>query len=418
MIAFSRLKKLLNTLLPGIFLLGFNIGTGSVTAMAMAGATYGMSLLWTIFLSCLVTYFLILIYGRFTLLTNETALQAFRRHLHPAIGVFFIIALGLNVAGSTMGVMGIVADVSHEWIKLSFRVELSPVYIAIFFVVFVYLIFLMRTNQFFQRSLAVIVAVMAGRFVLSFFILMPSPWEIIKGMVPNIPRSSLAQGKGAFLVIASMVGTTVFSGLFILRTTQIKEAGWTETDLVIQKRDAFCSAALMFVISCSIMAAAAGTLYNQGVGLTNAVQMIQLLEPISGRFAMTIFTFGIVAAGVSSQLPNVLLLPWLICDYFDVERDMKRLRYRVMVAFISSLGLVVPLFNARPVVVMVASQAFGTLILPMTVISIFILGSRRDVVGDRVYSLLEKTILVFITIFALCMSVTGLVSIGNTFFGS
>ncbi|MHC4175726.1 MAG: divalent metal cation transporter, partial [Planctomycetota bacterium] len=47
-----KTKKLINAFLPGIFLLGFNIGTGSVTAMAKAGATYGMSLLWTILLSC------------------------------------------------------------------------------------------------------------------------------------------------------------------------------------------------------------------------------------------------------------------------------------------------------------------------------------------------------------------------------
>jgi len=40
----TRLSRTLALFLPGIFLLGFNIGTGSVTAMAKAGATYSMSL--------------------------------------------------------------------------------------------------------------------------------------------------------------------------------------------------------------------------------------------------------------------------------------------------------------------------------------------------------------------------------------
>ena len=415
-----KTKKLVGAFLPGIFLLGFNIGTGSVTAMAKAGATYGMSLLWTVLLSCLVTYFLILIYGRFTLITNETALHAFRKHLHPALGMFFIIALGLNVSGSVMGVMGIVADVCHEWIKISFQVDLSPVIIAAFFVVLVYLLFLQGTTQFFQRALAVIVAIMAGSFILNFFILMPPPLEMIKGMVPNIPSSkgALGQQKEVLFVIAAMVGTTVFSGLFIVRTTQVKEAGWTGKDLGLQKRDALLSVALMFVISFAVMAAAAGTLHEQGTGLTHAAQMIQLLEPLAGRFAMTIFVFGIVAAGVSSQLPNVLLLPWLICDYFNLERNMRRPRYRLMVALISLLGLVVPIFNARPVVVMIASQAFGAVILPVTVISIFILGNRRKVVGDQTYSLLENVILLLITIFALYMSASGLVGLWSTFFQS
>ena len=69
-----KLKKLFQSLLPGIFLFGFTVGTGSVTAMAKAGADYGMSLLWTIFLSCAITYFLINLFGNYTLVTGETTL--------------------------------------------------------------------------------------------------------------------------------------------------------------------------------------------------------------------------------------------------------------------------------------------------------------------------------------------------------
>ncbi len=67
-----KTKQLLKSLLPGIFLFGFTVGTGSVTAMAKAGADYGMSLLWTIFLSCSITVFLINLFGKYTLVTGET----------------------------------------------------------------------------------------------------------------------------------------------------------------------------------------------------------------------------------------------------------------------------------------------------------------------------------------------------------
>ena len=113
----STFAKTLALFLPGIFLLGFNIGTGSVTSMAVSGADYGMSLLWTIAMSCLATFCLINVYGRYTLVTGETALQAFRKHIHPGVGLFFIVALTAGVSGSVMGVMGIVAAVSTEWSK-------------------------------------------------------------------------------------------------------------------------------------------------------------------------------------------------------------------------------------------------------------------------------------------------------------
>ena len=249
------------------------------------------------------TYFMINAYGKLTLVTGETALQAFRQHIHPLAGLFFIVALTAGVCGSVMGVMGIVADISSEWSKAVVDGGIQPIWFAAFFVALVYFIFWNGTTQAFERSLAVIVAIMAACFILNFFILMPPPIEIAKGLLPSLPDVPLDEGRGPFLVIASMVGTTVFSGLFIIRTTLVKEAGWTIADSKKQRNDAIVAVVMMFVISGSIMAAAAGTLYVEGLGLDNASQMIGLLEPLAGSFATTIFVVGIVAA-VSLHSPR------------------------------------------------------------------------------------------------------------------
>lgn len=404
----DKVLKGLALFLPGIFLLGFNIGTGSVTAMAKAGASYGMSLLWTIVASCLTTYFMINLYSRYTLVTGETALNAFRKHIHPAVGIFFIVALTAGVMGSVMGVMGIVADICFVWSKSYVEGGISPVIFASFFITLVYFIFWNGKTQFFERALAVVVAIMAACFVANFFILMPPPIDIIKGMIPNMPEVSADQGKGPFLVIASLVGTTVFSGLFIIRTTLVKEAGWTIKDLRVQRKDAIVAVTLMFIISMSIMAAAAGTLHSANIELTRASQMIELLEPLAGPLATAIFAFGIIAAGVSSQIPNVLMLPWLLCDYNQSEREMKLPKYRIMVFLISLLGLVVPIFNAPPVFVMIASQAFNAVILPATVLCIFYLGNRKDLMGAYRNSKATNVILFLILLFSIFTSVVGI----------
>jgi Mn2+/Fe2+ NRAMP family transporter len=376
--------------------------------MAKAGATYGMSLLWTIVASCIATFFMINAYGRFTLVTGETALQAFRRHIHPAVGLFFIVALTAGVSGSVMGVMGIVAEVSSEWSKGLVEGGIEPIWFAAFFVALVYFIFWNGSTRVFERSLAVIVAVMAACFLLNFFILMPPPVDILKGLVPSLPDVPLDQGKGPFLVIASMVGTTVFSGLFIIRTTLVKEAGWTLEDSRQQRTDAIVAVTMMFIISGSVMAAAAGTLYAEGLGLENASQMIGLLEPLAGSLATTIFVVGIVAAGVSSQFPNVLMLPWLLCDFNQSKRDMTLPRYRVMVLVISLLGLVVPIFGARPVFVMIVSQAFNAVILPVTVACILYLGNRRDLMGEYRNTAASNVMLAAILLFSLVTSTMGI----------
>ena len=97
-----KLNATIKKILPGIFLIGFNIGTGSVTAMIKAGADFGMAMLWALVLSCLFTFFLIHMFGKFTIASGQTFLQAIRKNIHPSIAIFFLVALGVNVSGSIM----------------------------------------------------------------------------------------------------------------------------------------------------------------------------------------------------------------------------------------------------------------------------------------------------------------------------
>ncbi len=398
----TKIKKIFNSLLPGIFLFGFTVGTGSVTAMAKAGADYGMSLLWTIFLSCLITFILINLFGKYTLVTGETAIASIKKHIHPAVAIFFVVTLTAHVCGSVIGVMGIISDVCFKWSENYIDGGIAPIYFSIFFIALVYLIFLLGKTELFKNILAVFVGIMAISFLINFLILTPPLIEIAKGMIPRVPNTG--PNESAFLVMASMVGTTVFSGLFILRTTLVKEAGWTLADLKTQKRDALFSGFMMFVVSASVMAAAAGTLNIQGITLQNVSEMINILRPLAGSFAVAIFAIGLIAAGVSSQFPNVALLPWLLNDYHQRKPDMTRTSYRLIVLVISLLGLIVPILDANPIAVMITSQAFGALVLPVTVACILYLGNKSLLMKKHKFSVGLNIILVAIFIFAAIMS--------------
>lgn len=409
------MKKFIHSILPGLFLIGFNIGTGSVTAMAKAGANYGMSLLWAVLISCMVTYYLIQLFGKYTIVTGETALSAFRKHIHPAYSIFLLVALTVNVAGGIMGVMGIVADVLHHWSLGWVEGGVSQLVWAIASVGLVYGIFLIGNTKAFEKALAGMVAFMGVCFFVNFLMMAPSVSSILDGLVPSIPESNSESDTSSYLVVAGMVGTTVSSMVFIVRTTLVKEQGWTVKDFSIQRRDAAVSATLMFVISASIMAAAAGTLHASGLTLNHAKDMIGLLEPVAGVAAVTIFVIGITAAGLSSQFPNTLLLPWLISDFKSEKPDVSKTNFRVLVLVMSLLGLVVPIFQARPVFVMVASQAFAALVLPLTVGGIFYLTSQKSIMQEHVNSTLDKTMLTAIFIFALIMGGVSLNGFINDF---
>ena len=115
----SLLKKLVALILgfgPGIFAIGYTIGTGSVTSMIVAGSTYGMQLLWVLLLSCLFSGILIYVFGNYTLHTGETALFAFKKHLKwgKLMAILIIIGIAVGQWNSLMGIMGISANIIYE----------------------------------------------------------------------------------------------------------------------------------------------------------------------------------------------------------------------------------------------------------------------------------------------------------------
>lgn len=403
----SPLKKIalfLSTIGPGLFLVGYNIGTGSITTMASAGASHGMTLAWAVLLSCIFTYFLIVYFGRYTLITGESALQAFRTHFGRHLALFVLAVLVFTEMVSSIGVMAIITDVVNEWSKpLTADGEgISTILLAILFGGM--LVFLLINNRygFIEKLLALFVALMGVSFLMTATMVVPDASVVIAGLVPSIPDTA-----NAGLIVAGMIGTTMGGVLYVARSITVKEKRWKESDLKLEKRDAFISAFLMFFLSLSIMAAAAGTLHPQGLHVENAIDMIQLLEPLAGRFAISIFVVGIVCAGLSSLFPHYMLVPLLLADYQNKPVDLSSKRSKAIIVFYAALGLVVPIFGGRPVLVMIITQVFALLITPIILILMAILQNRRSVMGEKTASPFSTFMLAGMTLFTIFMAVVG-----------
>lgn len=372
------LKKLLIALSavgPGLFLIGYNIGTGSVTTMAKVGAEHGMTLTWALVLSCIFTYILMVAYGKTTLITGHTALFNIKNNFRfgKGLAIYIMIALIIGELLALMGIMGIVSDLLSEGLRLISGTPGDTLLITVILVALLYALFWYGRYHLFERILMGFVILMALTFILVFFMVKPNVSSLISGLVPRIPQTD-----GAFALIAAIAGTTCSAAVFIMRSTVVTEKGWTIRELGQEKKDAAVSASMMFVLSLIIMAVGAGTLHVMGMQLTNTVEMISLFEPIGGKVAAFLLILGIAGAGLSTIFPIILIAPWLISDYTGKERNIRSPMYR-------TLGLIGILFcfgtqfmATPPPIVMVLSQAFQALILPAVAIPIFILINRES----------------------------------------
>jgi len=402
----SKIVRFASSIAPGIFIIGYIIGTGSVTTMASAGARYGMSLTWTLFLSCIFTCIMIIAISKSTIVTGNTLLYNFKISFGKWIAIFFIFGLMLTVITSIIGVMAIVADVVSEWTKplTNDRTGINPIFPALFFTFLLYYLFWYGKHAFFLKVLAIMVALMGTCFIITMFMVIPEPSEVIKGLVPKIP----SEGE-PHLIIAGMVGTTMASVVLLSRSILVHEKGWKVKDLKIENRDAIISLSLTFLLSGAIIASAAGTMFPRGIHVDNAIDMVNTLEPLAGRFAVSVFVTGIVCAGLSSLFPGIVLLPWLLSDYLNIPRKMNRPLFRIIVLCVASFGLIVPFFGGKPVIIMIASQAVSPVIMPFLTILLLILLNRKKIVGEHKNGIFMNCALITTLIFTLFMSYTALI---------
>ena len=374
----SRIKRGAAAFAPGIFIIGYVIGTGSVTTMSVAGASYGMTLLWTLALASLFTHLMIVGISRVTILSGETLLHLFRKHFGVPVTALMIVSLAATQITSIIGVMAIVVEVLRAWGAAALGLAVDPVGAAAFLTLALVSLYWVGRHAFFLKVLACLVGVMGLAFFFTAGMVLPDARDLAAGLVPGIPETGSPR-----LLIAGMVGTTMASVVLFTRSVLVQEEGWQASQLPLVTRDSAVSMTVLFFINAAIMACAAGTLHRQGMEIEAAIDMVKTLEPLAGGMATGGFVIGIVAAGLSSLFPNYLLGPWIAADFLGLPRDMGRAAFRAMVVVASLCGLVVPVLGGRPVNIMIASQAVSPVAMPLLALFVLILLNKKSVAGDR-----------------------------------
>ena len=139
--------------------------------------------------------------------------------------------------------------------------------------------------------------------------------------------------------------------------------------------------------------------------------MVQSLEPVAGRFAVMIFMFGAVSAGLSSIFPILMVLPLLLADYKSGQLDTRSRQFRVLTLVAAMVGLTVLIIGANPVEAQIITQVFNVFILPIVIGAIIFLVNRTKIMGTLKAGILLNTGLWLALAFSLLISYTGVLGI-------
>ena len=399
----NKLKNILASLMPGIFLIGYNIGTGSLTAMSKAGANFGTDLLWAVLLSCLITWCLINFFSRFTMASGMTAMEAYRKHIHPAYAWVLWAGLSIIILSALMAMIGLLSDVVVVWCDAAWAIKANRTATGIVLAVIVYVLILIGNTKRFEAMLGVMVALMGIAFIGSALWFFPGFKTVLQGFVPKLPEVAEGSDNNSMVILAGMVGTTVSVFAFLIRSGQVKDHGWTMDDWKTQKRDAMVSAIMMFILSAAVMLTATSTLHAQGLKMNHIKEMIPMLKPLFGPAALFVFAVGIMAAGTSSHLPNMMVIPWLSDDMNGRSREIGTRNKRILLGILTLISMLGSIM-ARPVFLLLLSQAGISVVMPLALLGLMYLSSRKDILKDHRPKPIEWIVLSLIACFSLFMS--------------
>ena len=418
------LKKVWTVILsvgPGIFCIGFTIGTGSITSMTKAGSMYGMQLLWILFLSAFFSWILMEAYGRYALVTGDTAIFSFRKNFKYGKLIAWTVIIGISIGqwGALSGILGLSSNAIYEVFYMFFGSDKMNdneywyvLAIAIIIIVIMYSLLSIGKYSFFEKVLVVFVTLMGISFFISMFITFPSASEIARGFQFQIP-----EGKDGNLMAAAFVGTTMAAATFVVRPLIVTGKGWTKNDMKQQSKDALTSGILIFLISAAVMVCATGAIYGSGKAVTKVLDMVTTLEPLAGKFAVALFMAGALSAGLSSIFPILMVAPILYSDYKGDKLDLRSKHFKILTAVAAFLSLMVPVLGSNPIVAQIATQVVNVFILPVVVGSIIILINQRKIMRKHKAGIFLNISLIAAFIFSCLISYTGVISLINLLIG-
>lgn len=364
---------------PGIVVAATGIGAGDLVATMVAGSQYGYALLWAAIAGVLIKIVLVEGAGRWTLATGRTIFDGWKQLGRWATIYFgiYIVVWGFSFGAAAMSATGLALNALVPGVELRWWAMAAGVAGLL-------LVWFGKYKPF-EKLIAVLVAVMFVTVVGSALLTTPNLGDIASGLVPRIPDGGVIYTLG----LAGGVGGTITLAAY---GYWITEKGWsTPRWMRVMRLDNAWAYVMSGIFVIAMLIVGAELLYSQGItvedGGAGLVDVSAVLAERYGAFMAPVFLIGFAAATFSSVLGVWHGVSLMFADFVassrglpadDPRRGAGGLYYRAYI-----LWLTVPpmplLFLDRPIALVIAYGALGSLFMPFLAITLLFLNNSSSV---------------------------------------
>ena len=247
---------------------------------------------------------------------------------------------------------------------------IAPVIISI--ALFASLMLVFTKPKWIENILIALVMLMSLAFLLTFLLIRPDLGALLQGFIPSIPE-------GGLLTAIALIGTTIVPYNLFLHAASVRER-WDAKQLPDAQLDTTLSIGIGGLVSMTILATAAASLFGSGKTIENAVDMAQQLTPLFGSMATFTLGAGLFAAGLTSAITAPLATGYIVQEIFKSSGSRKPFQIGALIVIIS--GTVAALSGYRPVELIFVAQIANGLLLPIVALFLLKLANDKKLLGQ------------------------------------
>ena len=402
----NKIRCKLKNIGPASVIAAAFIGPGTITMCSVAGAKFGYSLIWALFISILLTLFIQLTAIRIGINTKKSLSVLVREQFENKILKYVSILLVIsaifigntayeagNISGAVMGA------------ELLFNKKLVYNNVNIFSVCCGFLAFLLiafGNNRSLEKVLIFLVLIMSFSFVFTVFIVGVDFQSLFSfSNFFHFPSESI-------LIVAGLIGTTVVPYNIFLHVALVNSKWKNVNDINTANFDAIISISIGGLISLCILLTAAGLNKSD---ILNAVDLANSLEPLYGNFSKLIIALGLFSAGLTSSITAPLAAAYVLCGCLGFESDRKSVFFRFISIIVLVIGVISSSLGISSIEIIKFAQITNGILLPLIVIFLMILANNSKLLKNQINSIVQNLIGVLVIGFCLLLCVRSVIKV-------
>jgi len=373
-----NLMMFLALLGPGIITANVDNDAGGITTYSLAGAQFGLSLLWMMLPTTVALVVVQEMCARMGAVTGKGLSDLIRESFGVKITFYVMVALLLTNLGNTVSEFaGIAASMELFGVSKYISVPLASVAVWLLIVKGSYRI----VEKVFLVACVVYVA-----YPIAAFMSGPDWGEVMKASV--VPDFKITPDSVTMMI--GVVGTTIAPWMQFYQQASVVEKGITKENYNFSRLDVIVGCVMAIIVAFFIVVACAGTIFTAGIKIETASDAAMALTPLVGGYATGLFAVGLFNASLFAACVLPLSTSYYICEgmgwELGVDKDFREAPqffwlFTLLIA-VSAGIILVP--DAPLIAIMYISQVVNGAVLPFVLIFMLRLINDKRLMGEFV----------------------------------